>query len=297
MSILRIHILHHENSSHRRLRQTMICHLARRWEKEGHTVNHIFGLRYRRSADVLILHVDLSCIPEEYIEFANRYPRVLNMGLHDIRKRTISKNLIDRGSPYDGPVIVKTDLNHGGAPERLLGILPRRRLVSVIRSFKKHLNIESPISIRNPSDYMIYRHKSDVPGSVFCNEDFVVEKFQPERHGNEYYQRRYFFLGHAEYNEIHATSVPIHAGDSDGHCNRYWEEVCIPLELRRYRKTLKADYGKIDYVIKSGRIVVFDVNRTPSSGNIRTDPIARIWTQRIVDRLHTGIGINGSSHG
>lgn len=275
----------------------MIYHLAQRWKKEGHTVDHLFGLRYSRSADVLILHVDLSCVPEEYLNFANRYPRVINVGLHDIRKRTISKHLLDRDNSYNGPVIVKTDLNHGGAPERRLGVLPRGRLVSAIRSFKKYLKIESPLSIRKPSDYLVYRNKADVPDSVFCNKALVVEKFQPERHGNEYYQRRYFFLGHAEYNEIHATSVPIHAGDSDDHCDRYWEEVFIPIELRRYRKTLKADYGKIDYVINNGRIVVFDVNRTPSSGNTRTDPIARIWTQRIVDRLHTGIGINDSSNG
>jgi hypothetical protein len=158
-----------------------------------------------------------------------------------------------------------------------------------MRGIKKRLKIKDPSSIRKPKDYLTYSKKSKVPRAVFSNESLVVEKFLPEKHGNEYYQRRYYFLGDAEYHEVHATSVPIHATDSDDHCIRYWEEPTIPPELRLYRDQLKAEYGKIDYVIYDGKIVIFDVNRTPSSGDIETDPIAAVWIKSIVDRLHLGI--------
>ncbi|MEZ7843146.1 MAG: hypothetical protein QMB33_03560 [Opitutales bacterium] len=289
MKPLRINILHHAKHTKARLVGSMISHFARRWEQEGCTVNHLYGCERAIPADVLILHVDLSCIPDDYLKFAAQYPRALNIGLHDIRKRTISRNLLTDECLYGDPVIVKTDLNCGGAPERLLGVLPRKRPFSLTRSIKKRLKIKDPLSIRQPKDYLVYPNKSKVPNSVFTSEALVVEKFQPERHGNEYYQRRYLFLGNAEYNEIHATSVPIHAEDSDEHCSRYWEEPQIPSELRAYRNELNADFGKIDYVIQDGEVVVFDVNRTPSSGNVETDPIAKVWVNTIVDRLYAGI--------
>lgn len=289
MKQLRIHILHHENHTRKRMEGTMICHIASRWEKEGHHVKHLFGCQADHHADVLLLHIDLSCIPSDYIHFAEHYPRVLNHQLIDIRKRSISEHLVDQSSNYNGPVIVKTNLNCGGAPERLLGVLPRKQPFSLSRSIKKRLKIKDPASMRRPKDYLVYSQKSKVPKSVFSNEDLVVEKFQPERHGDEYYQRRYFFLGDAEYNEIHATTVPVHANDSDDHCTRYWEVPEIPEQIREYRQRLNVDFGKIDYVIQDGQVVVFDVNRTPSSGNVVTDPIAKKWVGTIVERLHSGI--------
>ncbi len=289
MTPLRIHILHHAKLTPQNLEYAIICHLARRWEQEGHTVTHLLGCVDKGPADVLLLHVDLSRTPKDYLDFATKYPRVLNSGLVDITKRVISRNLVNLDSDYTGPVIVKTDLNCGGAPERLFGVLPRKRPYSLARSIKKRLRIKDPKSIRRPSQYLVYPKLSKVPKSVFSNKALVVEKFQPEQHGNEYFQRRYFFLGQAEYNEIHATSVAIHAGDSDDHCTRYWEVPEIPEQIREYRKSLNADFGKIDYVIQDGEVVVFDVNRTPSSGDVVRDPIAKEWVGTIVERLHTGI--------
>ncbi|MDG1242595.1 MAG: hypothetical protein P8R37_00415 [Opitutae bacterium] len=289
MDKIRINILHHRHHTEARTKGAIIRHLARKWKEEGHVVTHLYGCDKYESADVLILHIDLSCIPDEYVAFSQRFPKVVNLGLTDIRKRTISRNLLSKECPYEGPVIIKADLNCGGAPERLLGVTPKKRPISLMRGIKKRLKIKDPFSIRKPKDYLIYPKKSKVPRAVFSNESLVVEKFLPEKHGDEYYQRRYYFFGDAEYHEIHATSVAIHATDSDDHCIRYWEEPSIPPALRSYRKELQADYGKIDYVIHDGKIVVFDVNRTPSSGDIETDSIAAVWVKSIVDRLHVGI--------
>jgi hypothetical protein len=71
-------------------------------------------------ADILLIHVDLSVVPDEYLEFASRYPIALNKAAKDIRKSLISLNLVRAGDSYSGKVIVKTDLNYGGSPERIM---------------------------------------------------------------------------------------------------------------------------------------------------------------------------------
>jgi hypothetical protein len=45
----------------------------------------------------------------------------------DISKLAISANLVGRGDAYAGPVIVKTNCNYGGVPERRLKPDPPRR--------------------------------------------------------------------------------------------------------------------------------------------------------------------------
>ena len=286
---MRINILHHRNKRARRIADCLITQLAERWTQEGFIVNHLHGCDEHVPADVLISHVDLSCVPDEYLQFASKFPTVINEGLTDIRKRTISPNIVAKTDTYDGAVIVKSDLNSGGAPERQVGLIRRKAGFSILRKIKKRLKIKDPSSIRKAMDYIVYSEKSKVPNWVFDDDSLVVEKFLPEKHGNEYYQRRYYFLGDAEYNEVHATSVAIHAGDSDDHCLRYWEESSIPEALRTYRKNIKADYGKIDYVIRDGEVIVFDVNRTPSCGNAATNSYEAEWAQAIVERLHLGI--------
>ncbi|PKG99982.1 hypothetical protein [Paraglaciecola sp. MB-3u-78] len=289
MKYLTINILHHHLHTEFRAKMSIMAQFAKYWEKEGHIVNFLFGCEEYIPADILVIHVDLSETPEEYLTFARQYPRVVNLGLTDIRKRAISRNLVERGDAYRGPVIIKTDLNCGGTPEVKLGTRPEAKPLSWLQRMKKRYKLKDPGVIQTPSDYLIYSQKRKVPRSVFKNDELIVEKFLPEKHGEAYYQRRYYFLGEKEYNEIHSTSVPIHAVDSDDHLIDYWEEQEIPVQLQAYRKELKADFGKIDYVIRDGQVVVFDVNRTPSAGNVKGDPVAAKWAQTIAERLHSGI--------
>ncbi len=82
-------------------------------------------------ADLAILHPDLTIVPQRQRAIARRYPRVLNGQVIDISKRRICGHRVRRDDGYDGPVIVKSNFNSGGARERLAvgrGSRLRRRL-------------------------------------------------------------------------------------------------------------------------------------------------------------------------
>jgi hypothetical protein len=119
-SAKRIAILFHKGDRHYDLSRYMVHYLARRWRADGHEVINLFGVSRFEPADLILVHVNLSVVPGEYIEFASRYPIALNSGVRDIRKSTISRNLVRPGEGWDGPVIVKSDLNYAGLPERVL---------------------------------------------------------------------------------------------------------------------------------------------------------------------------------
>ena len=73
-------------------------------------------------ADLVLLHVNLSVVPDEYLELASRYPIVVNGKAKDIRKSTYSTLRVTRDDPYAGPVIVKSNLNYAGVPEAIQGV-------------------------------------------------------------------------------------------------------------------------------------------------------------------------------
>ena len=82
----RIVLMFHEHDR-RRLGRYVITRLAKTWREDGHEVVFAFGPRFV-PGDVGILHVDLSVVPDPYLESAARYPVVLNGGISDIRKST-----------------------------------------------------------------------------------------------------------------------------------------------------------------------------------------------------------------
>jgi hypothetical protein len=43
-----------------------------------------------------------------------------------------------------------------------------------------------------------------------------------------------------------------------------FEEAPTPPELYSIRQRLGFDYGRFDYVLRDGKVVLFDVNRTPA---------------------------------
>ena len=103
-----IAVLFHENDRHRDLSTYIVGHLAPFWREDGHQVTFLFGTRHFVPADILFVHVNLSVVPDRYVEFAARYPVAVNSRIRDIRKSVISRNLVGPGDPWDGPVIVKT---------------------------------------------------------------------------------------------------------------------------------------------------------------------------------------------
>ena len=57
----------------------------------------------------------------------------------------------------------------------------------------------------------------------------------------------------------------------------------MPGEVLDVRRRLGLDYGKIDYVIHEGQVVILDVNRTPAQ------PDAPATTAQVVSDLADGI--------
>ena len=249
--------------------QYLIKLLMKEWEGIGLTVEVVRGVDHFVPADVVIPHLDLTVIPNEYRVFLNQYPVVINREVVDISKSKISTNIIGKDDAYDGPVIVKTDLNSGGLPEeRLLSKMYVVRAISSKLSSKlaSRLRTKGPASIAwgqikylQSSDYPVFSTLQDVPKDIFENKNLVVEKFLPEVEGGNYYVRYYHFLGDKDVHKVYRSKQKVVKGSDEVQL----EEVPIPSELYAIRQKLGMDYGKIDYVLRDGKVVLLDVNRTP----------------------------------
>ncbi len=74
------------------------------WRKDGHTVKFLFGTGKFVPADICFVHVDLSVAPNQYLEFAIRYPVVINGYIKNILKSRLVKIW------YQGTVVIKLRL-------------------------------------------------------------------------------------------------------------------------------------------------------------------------------------------
>src|SRR5208283_3421110 len=160
----------------------LVNRYAEIWREDGHEAVLLFGVRQFVPADLVIVHVDLSIVPDDYLEFAKHYPIVLNGEVKDIRKSTFSRLLVKPGDPYDGKVIVKSNYNYAAEPERALGV--SLDPLGVSASF-----------FGSPLDYQIYENTKAVPSLLFTDPNVVVEKFLPETDNGLYSMRTLLFLG------------------------------------------------------------------------------------------------------
>jgi hypothetical protein len=191
---------------------------------------------------------------------------VINLAVRDISKRTISKHRVRRRDKYDGPVMVKANLNHGGALEartEARGPAHRRWL--------RRKRARLPWYLRSElHEYPIFPSPREVPAAAWWNPDLIVERFQPEREGDLYCLRTWMFLGRAETNSVSFSPVPqVKSHNLVGRRN----VPEIPDDLRVLRRELGFDYGKFDYVLRDGKSILYDANRTPTMGGISPDLI------------------------
>jgi hypothetical protein len=226
------------------------------WHEAGHRIKVAQGPAPRGpragpaiKADVAVLHVDLTVVPEDHLEYLRQFPVVINGQVKDISKRAISSNILSAGDAYDGPVIIKTDRNYGGIMEAMLGA--------------RGLG-QRPTVVWEPKDYPIYQHAREVPAEVWSNPDLVVEKFICERRDGCYCLRTWVFMGDKETNSLSWAKEPIVKSDA---VIRREPVAEVPEELRQMRRTLGFDFGKFDYAIVDGRVILYDANRTPAIGN------------------------------
>jgi hypothetical protein len=281
-------IIHHELSLRKYQEDSLLALLGQRWKRRGIKVSNLYGANAFVPADIAFVHVDLSVVPKEYCDLAKRYPLALNAFVTDIRKRNFSTLEVTDSPTYDGPVIVKTNLNSGGLPERRIR---RNRWPGPIRAAQRALEnafMRSGLSSRADITFATYRAfptAKDVPPDIFNNPDLIVERFVPERQDGWYCYRRYYFLGDSEVSQLWLGTQPICEEDSN---EMEVHEAPIPAGIREFRRKLSIDYGKIDYVLdEAGRAIVLDVNKTP--GGVCRHPEHVPWFNDLCDGLEAGI--------
>jgi hypothetical protein len=236
--------------------------LTKYWEQQGHRVRVVQAYSSVDPAEIGFLHVDLTRLDHELLEWAKRYRLLVNGRPRDISKRAISANLVAQQDGYQGPVIVKTDLNRGGKPELRRGKawFLRQPLTSLRREVARRLDWRLARALP-PNDYPVLERKELVPDWVWRDPSLVVEKFLPERQGGHYVSRIWVFLGNRGYGRREVSESATGRGGRA--LERSYDPV-IPDEVRDFRARHEMDYGKIDWAYSASGPVVFDANRTPS---------------------------------
>lgn len=219
------------------------------WQRAGHRLHLVIGLDDLPDADVAIMHVDLSLLPQDYLRAArSRYPVLINGAATDIRKRVVSRQLLERDDPWAGPVMVKDDLNCGGYSEYFHGQTARE---------KSRKSVEAVESVL--TEYKIFPSLAAVPAHVWGHDRFIVERFTPEQDERGYWMRTWVFFGDRERCNRNLGSGPIIKSRDIVE----QQAVEVPEEMRAERRRLGFDFGKFDFVVHNGQPILLDANRTP----------------------------------
>lgn len=262
-----IHIvtLQHENF----IPHYLISRLAEWWREQGHRIT--VGPSLRLEADIGIMHVDRTVVPAQCLP-DNPFERpLLNATVLDISKRHISSNLVGPDSGYTGPVIVKTNANFFGLPERHAERAAGRASMSTWTRmyYRRLLEYTSRQRTRKfmGKNYPVLTRLDCVPEWVWEKEDLVVERFLPEIEKDEYALRIWLFFGDQEYSVRMFSRNPVVKA---ARMTRYEYISGVPDALREVRKKLGMDFGKFDYVLVNGEAVLLDVNKTPTIATTRS---------------------------
>lgn len=258
-------------------RRYLVHHLARLWRKDGLDVVYLHGTERFVPADLLLVHVDLSVVPAQYHEFAARYPVVLNGRVLDIRKTATSRYLVQPGDDWNGPVIVKSDLNCGGRPEYLSSLTGIRRLRAV-RALVSRLG-----GAPRWWDYRVFDRLADVPASVLERSDLVVERFLPDFQDGLFHIQMYQFLGDAERCSRLGSPSPVFKAKD---C-RFAEAIEPHPAARAWRAQLGLDYGKIDYIVRDGDAILLDANKTTGAARWGNPAELSIQRTKQADGIHS----------
>jgi hypothetical protein len=245
---------------------------VRAWEARGIKVVVVRDEGSYQPADVAFLHADLTVVSERCLALCRRYPFVINGGAVNIEKRYFSNLLVTPQSDWNGPVIVKTIWNCGGWREfrEWLERTAIGRLLQRFGGFETYHKFRARHEGNRPwrhrrllpyGQYPIYASRGEIPDGVWQNPNLVVEKFLSEKEGNEYYCRHWTFLGDREITYRSYSLEPV--VKATGRLER--TKDIVPEELREIRQSLGFDYGKFDYGVVNGKVVLYDVNRTPAA--------------------------------
>ncbi len=228
----------------------LLYDLLRVLEERGHGVRVVRGLGSTVEADAAIAHVDCSRTPEAYRDFVGSFPVSVNGDVADITKRAVSGALLERGTDWEGPVILKSDLNYRGIPER-------RHNESAERDGR---DPPHPGAVE-VDGYRVLDAVSEVPDRCWESDAWVVERFVPEADPEGHAMRTWVFAGQADRCLRHVAPEPLVKAEDIVRS----EPVPVPEELRAERDRLGFDFGKFDYVVHDGRAILLDANKTPGT--------------------------------
>lgn len=237
----------------------LLHRLIEHWSPRGVEVTAMKGpAGTPAEADLAICHVDMTAVDDQHARLFERYPLVINGRVLDISKSAFSDQLITLDDAYQGPVIVKTDRNFGGMREMHArfqqGDMNAR--IDVQRPWRK---------VEYLPAYPVFAAPTAVPLGVWRNPNLVVEKFRPEQQENGTYVLRVwiFFGDRGIYYQCISEEPIIKSHNTIRRENL--DLADLPNALREKREKLGFDFGKFDFGIVDGEVVLYDVNRTPGS--------------------------------
>lgn len=242
--------------------------LSRLWMADGRQV--VWGKAYESDAVLGVLHIDKTRLEGADLPEPPSGVRVINGQVLDISKRLFSVLEVLPDGDWDGPVIVKTNQNHFGLPERSrssppAGLADRLRTRLAQRSWR----LAHQLPDRH---YPVLPSLKKVPGWVWEDPGYIVERFMPERVDGLYALRGWMFLGSASYGW--RLFSPEHMVKTASMVRfEYIDEP--PPELWELKARTRFDFGKFDYVMHDGKPVVLDLNKTPSLAGAGQSPRVR----------------------
>jgi hypothetical protein len=229
--------------------------MMRIWTDEGYRI-HVSD-QYATDADACIMHLDLTKLDPQTVPRPPQGAPHINARVLDISKRAYSSLLLERSADWDGPVIIKTDLNNFGISERRRD---GRKLFSEMRRRFARLSWRCARALPKRF-YPILDSIREVPNWVWDDRYYVVEKFMPERVDDLYCVRGWLFLGSKGYAyRLFSTDPLVKTGSMVRH--EFFERA--PDDIMEWRERMGFDFGKFDYVERDGRSILLDANRTPS---------------------------------
>lgn len=231
------------------------------WRCWGAEIVPVAGADCPRGIDLAIVHVDLSRVPVRYIPRSGEAVEVINGQIRDIRKSACLTDLLKPNSDWAGPVIVKSDENHCGIPERLVFEGQWTPEAIAYRFRRKWAALRGRyVGFDGKERYQVLPSLKDAPDWAFYPGS-VVQPFRPEMKDGRYVLREFYFFGDRHYlnAEVGDTQILTSGKQIEGSAS------AVPAELLALRARLKMDYGKIDYAMVDGEAVAFDINKTPAT--------------------------------
>lgn len=260
--------LFHRRASGKVVSDYMLGPVLQQAAAMGHRITVCRGRPPRPvEADLAIMHVDLTAVPPDYLEFGRTFPLCVNLEAADISKRSIGDAGLADGDAWPGPVIVKSDFNYRAIPEL--------RLNAAAQAAGRPVPYPG---LRDSYDYSVYTSLEDVPPAAKADPTLVVERFMPERTESGYAVRFWTFSGEAERCSRVFSNEPVVKSDNQ----TGFEFVEVPDRLREIRAELGFDYGKFDFVVRDGEPVLLDANNTPGAPPV---PKGAAWPKDYAEGL------------